>query len=271
MFIQGKVYRRLNLHVQFGGQQQGGISTPARHPFIMLFTGGAGDQYGYRDTWTDDGLFFYSGEGQRGDMSFVRGNAAIRNHAQNGKDLHLFEYVRKGEVRYVGQMVCSGFHESRGPDLHGSDRRLIVFELTPADGLEHAVALPDDEAGQKLWQIPLLSLRARATAAASATATPKERLALYRYRSHAIKVYAQRRADGVCEACGEPAPFRTSGGRPYLETHHIHRLSDGGPDDPESVAALCPNCHRRVHHGEDGLVFNKALAAAIGKKEKLLH
>jgi len=29
--------------------------------------------------------------------------------------------------------------------------------------------------------------------------------------------------------------------------HHIIPLADGGPDTLENVAALCPNCHRKMH------------------------
>jgi hypothetical protein len=35
-FIPGHLYRRTELHKQFGGQRQGGISTPAKAPFVML-------------------------------------------------------------------------------------------------------------------------------------------------------------------------------------------------------------------------------------------
>ena len=75
---------------------------------------------------------------------------------------------------------------------------------------------------------------------------------------------------GRCEACERPAPFTTTTGEPYLEPHHIRRLSDGGPDDPRYVAALCPNCHREVHHGINGRHKNERLIEAIGRKEALL-
>jgi hypothetical protein len=114
-----------------GGQGQGGISTPTKVPLILLFTGEVGEQYGYADGWTNDGLFLYVGEGQQGDMQFVRGNAAIRDHNVDGKDLHLFSYVRKGFVRYVGQMVCIGSYYQEGLDAKGNKRRMIVFELAP--------------------------------------------------------------------------------------------------------------------------------------------
>jgi 5-methylcytosine-specific restriction protein A len=87
MFELGKTYnRRADIHAKFGGQQQGGCSTPTDHPFIFLFTGKSGEQYGYEDGWDADGVFLFTGEGQLGDMEFVRGNRAIRDHAHDGKD-----------------------------------------------------------------------------------------------------------------------------------------------------------------------------------------
>jgi len=58
------------------------------------------------------------------------------------------------------------------------------------------------------------------------------------------------RANGVCETCGNDAPFiRKSDGTPYLEVHHKHPLAEGGPDTVENAIALCPNCHRKEHFG----------------------
>jgi 5-methylcytosine-specific restriction protein A len=50
-----RVYRRRDIHEKFGGQMQGGISTPARDPLIFAFTGASGRQHGYADEWTQDG------------------------------------------------------------------------------------------------------------------------------------------------------------------------------------------------------------------------
>lgn len=59
-----------------------------------------------------------------------------------------------------------------------------------------------------------------------------------------------RRAGGVCEGCGCEAPFlRRHDGSPYLEVHHRVPLSEGGEDTLQNALALCPNCHRKAHHG----------------------
>ncbi|MBK3756341.1 HNH endonuclease [Stutzerimonas frequens] len=66
-------------------------------------------------------------------------------------------------------------------------------------------------------------------------------------RSPWVAENARRRAKGHCELCGEPAPFKRKDSSPYLETHHIEWLANGGADTVENTVALCPNCHRKMH------------------------
>ncbi|MCH7921233.1 MAG: hypothetical protein IIC50_25095 [Planctomycetes bacterium] len=44
-------------------------------------------------------------------------------------------------------------------------------------------------------------------------------------------------------------------------------LADGGPDHPRWVAAVCPNCHKRVHYGKDGADFNRGIVDLISRLE----
>jgi 5-methylcytosine-specific restriction enzyme A len=279
MFEVGRTYRRRDLHAAYGGQQQGGISTPAQHPFVLLFTGESGEQYGYRDGWDDDGTFWYTGEGQVGDMQFVRGNRAIRDHAADGKDLHVFQTMGRGApVRYIGAMTCAGYELRDGvPDLEGSPRSAIVFQLVPVaaeppPASTAGEAAVEDATGTPVpsgwyWHQPLGEVRAAALQQPAQGAPPQiARRAVY-HRSQAVKVYVQRRANGQCEGCGQPAPFITADGRPYLEPHHTRRLSDGGPDHPAWVIAVCPTCHRRAHYASDAQLFNATLMARVNALE----
>jgi 5-methylcytosine-specific restriction protein A len=269
-------FRRRLLHETYGGQQRGGISTPQAHPFIFLFTGDTGEQYGYRDEWLPDGTFRYTGEGQIGDMQMVRGNAAIRDHAANGKDLYLFAKTAKSHVAYLGQMVCTGYETVVNiPDRNGTARTVIVFYLRPIDSLADQQLEPEqreDEATERLgaqdvWDVPLEQLREQALAAPLKNAPPDQARRNVYKRSAAVRTYVLRRAAGMCEGCGAPAPFHTSTGRPYLEPHHTRRVSDGGPDHPAFVIALCPNCHRRAHYARQFQSFNAGLEAKLQRIE----
>lgn len=272
-FEVGRTYRRISdIHGHYGGQRQGGISTPSDHPYVFLFTGDAGENYGYRDGFKPDGTFWYTGEGQVGDMKMERGNAAIRNHHAAGKTLILFEYEAKGWVRCLGEATYLAHHTEQRPDRNGDMRDAIVFELDLVAGKSEVVVekpeSPDpSDRSLRLWSRPLSEVRELARAVPSPRVSEKTRKVITRQRSEAVKVYVLRRAKGVCESCHHPAPFVAKGNRPYLEPHHIHRLADGGPDSPDSVAAVCPNCHREIHHGVNGKARNDDLARRIKAME----
>ena len=42
----------------------------------------------------------------------------------------------------------------------------------------------------------------------------------------------------------------------------VTRSADDGPDEPGSVAALCPNCHRRAHYAADADRFNTQIMSS---------
>jgi 5-methylcytosine-specific restriction enzyme A len=279
LFVPGQIYhRRREIHAKFGGQEQGGMITPAEYSFIVLVTGSSGRQHGYEDHWSEDGrTFFYFGEGQRGDMKFIKGNLALRDHVSNGEDVFLFQDVpnKKGYLRYQGQMVCIGYESVDAPDTKRAMRTAILFELVPQDSFdvqsELDLAAAESESELSLATAELSELRRKAVADSAEFRSPAERRAIYRMRSRAIRLYVLARAAGKCEGCGNAAPFQTRQGTPYLEPHHVRRLTDGGPDDPMWVVAVCPNCHRRAHYAEDGDEFNESLTTKVHSLESALN
>jgi HNH endonuclease len=88
------------------------------------------------------------------------------------------------------------------------------------------------------------------------------------YRDPKVRAWILQRAAGRCELCRAPAPFDTSNEDPYLESHHLVTLSEGGSDTTDNTAALCPNCHRELHYGINRLERLDILARRIaGGKE----
>ena len=236
-----------------------------RPPLIFFFTGGAGAQHGYRDKW-EGNVFHYTGEGQVGDMKLDRGNRAMRDHASLNKDLLGFEETpRSGIYRYLGRFECETWSYSGQPDREGTARQAIVFQLRPAGSFDIDEASTLSNSG-----LPLDELRAAAVAAAQSQppqATKQGTRTIYE-RSLDVVAYVLARAAGTCEACKKAAPFlRQSNNTPYLECHHTRRLSDGGLDHPDFVGAICPTCHRQIHHAADGLMVNDQLKKHIAERE----
>lgn len=148
-FEVGALYnRQKQIHGVFGGQQQGGISTPKEHPLVIAFTGEAGVSHGYHDFWDDDEVFHYFGEGQVGDMKYVAGNRAIGEHVKDGKTLVVFQMMGKGRpYRYLGRFMCQSSYVRPGtPDREGQPRSAIVFRLKSLEASLGLAASDTDQA-----------------------------------------------------------------------------------------------------------------------------
>jgi 5-methylcytosine-specific restriction protein A len=222
-----------------------------------------GEKRGYIDGWTDEGTFSYSGQGQSGDMEFQGVNVAVRDHAANGKDLHLFENVGSGSVKYVGQMVYAGYQIiPNQPDRDGKLRKVIQFHLLELSAFqdESIYISPGQSVQEPEERYSNVSpFDTREDQETSSRAAKRHALV----RSKATRSTVLARAGGRCEGCANPAPFNDVNGAPYHETHDIRRKSDGGPGDPRWVIALCPNCHRRAHKSLDSEIFNAELKAKL--------
>jgi len=79
-------------------------------------------------------------------------------------------------------------------------------------------------------------------------------------RNNLLRSYIKQRSNYTCEMpkCNY-ASFTKSNGEKYIEIHHIMPLSEGGEDSIENTIALCPNCHREIHHSKNKEKLNKLL------------
>jgi 5-methylcytosine-specific restriction protein A len=275
-FVVGQNYfREPDIHDQFGVSRQSGISPSLASDAIFIFTGDSGEQHGYRDFEEVDEngcrIFHYCGEGQVGHMALNRGNAAIIRHSIDGRAIHLFRNLGKSKpVKYLGEYIYVDHYEAAGKDREGQDRTIIVFKLfRENDWLLLSEAVQKDEVGHVVSDLATartLALAAATGQQAVGSGTKGSRN-LY-VRSKTVRDYVLLRADGRCELCTSPAPFLKVDGTPYLEPHHTTRISDGGPDHPLHVGAVCPSCHREIHFGQNGALRNAELQLRLLEIEK---
>jgi hypothetical protein len=133
----GDRIRRTELHAQYGGRRQGGISPSKLSSNVFLITDPErGEQHGYLyDGPREDGYFHYTGEGQFGDQVMAQGNRAIRDHQVEGRDLQLFS-AHGTELTYIGQYVYVNDYFADAPETnHGPPRSVIVFRLKQVRGI----------------------------------------------------------------------------------------------------------------------------------------
>lgn len=134
------------------------------------------------------------------------------------------------------------------------------------------VELWDAEDGQSTFDRDELAVRAQAlkgtlSSKPSGDRSPAKKVAtvvVYK-RDPKVVAWVLQAAAGLCEGCGSAAPFQTDTGDPFLEVHHLRPLGEGGPDIVENAAAICPNCHRALHHAADRAVRRADLEQRVGR------
>ena len=87
-------------------------------------------------------------------------------------------------------------------------------------------------------------------------------------RDDDVRNWVLRNSNWHCECCKQRAPFELSDGLPYLEVHHVRHLANDGSDTVSNAVALCPNCHREMHHGKHKDELADNLYACISRLKR---
>lgn len=255
-------------------QQQSGIIWGPKEPGCVIVTSGGrhGKKAGYYDGKNGDGSWSYIGQGSKGNQDpDLFSNSLLTNQQRSvllfsTKEPNAREAKERGNYkkryRFEGIFEVLSWDVVKVMEGNRSGDQLVVYHLIPSNNIfndfEIEAAIPVNKS------VTLADLEKRIRDTKKKTG-PSKRLTIqeYKERSRLVKTYALLRANGICELCEKPAPFVSEAGIPFLEVHHIFRLADDGPDQPENVAALCPNCHREAHFGKDKNQLKKQLLFSI--------
>jgi 5-methylcytosine-specific restriction protein A len=188
--------------------------------------------------------------------------------------IEMLEHERAGRV-FVKKQYCKKLAQAFGRSEKAYDNRMqnISYVLSligrswlmgvrPAKnvGTDMAVrieALLQEIGGYEGLPIVAFEMAAREEANPKNLAQPGDRVAPKAsrvmvkqfQRDPQVQAWVLQQARGICEGCEQPAPFQRTDGLPYLEIHYVRQLAEGGPDSVANAVALCPNCHREIHHG----------------------
>ncbi len=206
----------------------------------------------YEDKWFGD-ILHYTGMGKNGDQDlYFSQNKTLAQSDTNGVEVHLFEVLVPTEYIYRGVVYLADkpYQEiQKGED--GVPRKVWMFPLKLNTGSQ---AIPEDsfnkyikEKEKTAEKLSLSELQKRAEQNESDKVSSRKVTSNVFVRDAFVAEYAKRRANGICQLCGQKAPFYNKEGKPYLECHHIEWISEGGSDTIENTVALCPNCHRKMH------------------------
>jgi 5-methylcytosine-specific restriction protein A len=112
----------------------------------------------------------------------------------------------------------------------------------------------------------LCTIAGRQARTGAAGRVPRTTLSLA--RSAAARRAVLVRSQGQCEnpgCAGQPADV-TDRGDPILDVDHIRELALGGPDLPDQMIALCPNCHAVKTRGSTRDELRRVLLTAARER-----
>ncbi|CAH2213162.1 HNH endonuclease [Tepidibacter aestuarii] len=207
----------------------------------------------YDDRWID-GIFHYTGMGQVGDQSLdYAQNKVLYQSNDTDIKVYLFEVFEEGKYIFEGEVeLCDKPYQEDQPDKNNDIRKVWVFPLKRCNENQDVVIKDNsynknkDKKEKKAKKLSNKELLEKAKRARKRSGTRNVNTVVYDRDEHVAEL-AKRRANGICQLCGQKAPFNNKKGEPYLETHHIEWLSRGGEDSIDNTVALCPNCHKRMH------------------------
>lgn len=283
MFRIGNEYHRQVL-LDFVGSKQpiSGIIYGNEESNCIIVTSGGwdGEDAGYHNVRNKDGTWYYIGQGEFGDQN---PNTKTNSFLTNGeKTILLFSArspksaeaktigSRKKLYRFEGIFEVGSWEFIIPSEGKRTGNKLVQYHLIPA---ENIFIDGGDTSNLSIINEPSVFYNLRNKLKNQKVKPPKSKktnVVEYRVRSLQIKKYALERAKGICEYCNKEAPFIDSNGIPFLEVHHILKLADDGPDIPQNVAAICPNCHRETHYGGSKEEMKTKLIKIIMEQEDKL-
>jgi len=143
IFLLSSTFTNTQLTETFDVKPQGGIryAGSASHPKRIVFiTGasveaqqgrnGAGKDHPYHDRW-ENGILYYTGEGQTGDQTLTKGNLAL--HVSSEVKCPVYGFLKKApnQYEYLGRFRVVGTDTERQADSEGRPRQVYVFRMEP--------------------------------------------------------------------------------------------------------------------------------------------
>lgn len=210
----------------------------------------------YNDKW-ESKILHYTGQGTVGDQTLTRNNKILFESKEKGTKVFLFEVFNKGEYFYQGEVeLAEKPYQVNEPDVNGNIRIVWKFPIKKIDNnlptpiQEEEIIKIENKAEMSLSSITYEELKEKAYGV-DGIVSERPVVTLHRTRNPYVSKHVKNRANGVCDLCGKEAPFNNKDNTPYLESHHVIKISDNGPDVVYNAVALCPNCHKKLHILED--------------------
>ena len=249
---------RIEVWSLFGGQWVQGVTKFENEEIVNVFFDEDGPYADEIDHET--GAVEYRGKGLTGEQKLTEGNLLLENARLNKSAIRFWYKPSKGNWVFKNWMAVVDRDNIEEEDVQGNLAKRFLWYLEPVVS-----------ADKELWPIELTQAPIRDISIDEVILVKNSRNLLADYariakelednpttlaaslkprtpqprRRKRAKDIVVARAEGKCEndQCTGMPPDVKKDGTPLFQVDHIIQLSDGGPDQPDNMIALCPNCH----------------------------
>jgi 5-methylcytosine-specific restriction protein A len=249
---------RVEIWSFFGGQWVQGVTKFENENIVNVFFDEDGPYADEIDHET--GTVEYRGKGLTGEQKLTEGNELLENARLSKSAIRFWYKPSKGTWVFKNWATVIDRDNIEEEDVEGNLAKRFLWYLEPVVSEDKTFwSVEINQAPVRdisidevvLIKNPKNLLADYAKIAKELEANPttlssnvKPRTPQPRRRKRAKDIVIARAA-GKCEndQCTGMPPDVKKDGTPLFQVDHIIQLSDGGPDQPDNMIALCPNCH----------------------------
>ena len=269
----------------FGGQYQQGVMKFPSEEFVNIFFKEDGPYPDEIDSET--GTIEYRGRGLKGEQKLTAGNKYLEDARLTKSPARFWYRPTGGMWEFKTWVIVYDRENIEEEDVQGNLAMRYLWYLVPVAS-EHKELWPIEIIKSPIAQIlpseirvvknPKNLLEDYARIAKELENNPtslnlnqKARAPQPKRRKRAKDVVIAR-AQGQCEndQCSGMPPDVKNDGTPIFQVDHILQLSEGGPDQPDNMIALCPNCHSAKTLGKNKLEMTSRLKNLVIAKHSSL-
>jgi 5-methylcytosine-specific restriction protein A len=261
-----KFHNRKDIWKLFGGQYQQGVMKFPGEDYVNVFFKEDGPYPDEIDAET--GIIEYRGKGLKGEQKLTAGNKYLEEARLSKSPARFWFRPAGGMWEFKSWVTVFDRENIEEEDVQGNLAMRYLWFLVPVVS-EHKELWPQEVLNAPISQISpneinlvknprnLLTDYARIAKELENNPTTlntnqKPRTPQPKRRKRAKDIVIAR-AQGICEndKCSGMPPDVKNDGTPIFQVDHIVQLSDGGPDQPDNMIALCPNCHAAKTLGKE--------------------
>jgi 5-methylcytosine-specific restriction protein A len=276
---------RVEIWSYFGGQWVQGVTKFENEGIVNVFFDEDGPYADEIDHET--GTVEYRGKGLTGEQKLTEGNELLENSRLNKSAVRFWYKPTKGTWTFKNWVTVVDRDNIEEEDVQGNLAKRFLWYLEPVISNDKSL-WPIELAQAPIRQIPegelilvknsknLIDDYAKIAKDLEENPTTlslsiKPRSPQPRRRKRAKDIVIARAA-GKCEndLCTGMPPDVKKDGTPIFQVDHIVQLSERGPDQPDNMIALCPNCHSAKTFGSNRNEMTTRLKKIASDRHKAL-